>query len=135
MMIEKLTLTRSQWEEMRRQVEAESSIEACGLLAGTQTVVQAVIPMCNSLASPVRYRLDPLEQLAAFERIEKEGLELIAIYHSHPNGPPHPSPTDIAEAFYEVVYMIWSRLNGGWQANAFWIADGSFREISLELQM
>lgn len=45
--------------------------------------------------------------LAAFLAMEAHSEELIAIYHSHPQGPPHPSPTDIAQAYYpDAVQLI-----------------------------
>ncbi len=131
--MDRLALKQHQWEEMRRQVAAEDPIEACGLLAGTQTEVQSVIPVPNSLNSASRYRFDPYAQLAASDQIEQAGLEILAIYHSHPKGPPHPSPTDINEASYPVVYVIWSQLDGEWQARGYWIESGVFKVVPLEI--
>jgi proteasome lid subunit RPN8/RPN11 len=94
--------------------------------------VAAVIPTTNELHSPVRYRIDPKEQIAAFIQIEAQGLELVGIYHSHPAGPLDPSPSDIAEAFYPAaVYLIWSALASDWQCRAFLIQDG--RVIPVEI--
>jgi len=118
---------------MQRQVAAEAPIEACGLLAGIQDEVQRVVPVPNALHSATRYRFGPYEQLAAFEQIEQSGLEILAIYHSHPKGPPHPSPTDIDEASYPVVYVIWSQAEDGWQARGYWIENGAFSVIPLEV--
>jgi proteasome lid subunit RPN8/RPN11 len=118
---------------MRDQVAAEVPLESCGLLAGAGDVVQQVIPVPNALQSAVRFRFSPSTQLAAFEQIEREGMEMLAIYHSHPKGPVHPSPTDIAEAFYPVVYAIWSLQDGEWQVKGFWIENGVFSEVSLDI--
>ena len=61
----------------------------------------------NVLHSAVRYRIDPAEQLAGLQPDRRSGLELVGIYHSHPNGPDGLA-TDIAEAYYpEAVYLIW----------------------------
>jgi proteasome lid subunit RPN8/RPN11 len=38
--------------------------------------------------------------------LEKEGMALLAIYHSHPKGPAFPSPTDLQEARWRVPYVI-----------------------------
>lgn len=126
-------LSRRDWEVMRDQVAADVPLESCGLLAGAGEAVQKVIPVPNALQSASRYRFSPPEQLAAFEEIEREGMEMLAIYHSHPKGPVHPSPTDIAEAFYPVVYVIWSLQDGNWQAKGFWIENGNFSEVPLEI--
>jgi len=126
-----LTLTRAQWEEMRVHIETQAPLEACGLLGGRNGVTQVVIPVHNAACSPVRFRMEPLEQLRAFEQVESAGLEVLAIFHSHPHGPAVPSPTDIAEAFYQVIQIIWSPGEGEWLAHAFWIETGHAAEVPL----
>ncbi len=121
------------------QVEAADPEEACGLLAGRfepggSDCVEAVLPITNRIHSPVRFFMDPVEQLAAFNWIESQGLELIGIYHSHPAGPPVPSVTDLGEYSYPgVIYLIWFRADQGWQVNAFAINQGDYVEITLDL--
>jgi hypothetical protein len=40
-------------------------------------------------------------------QFQKQGLNLIGIYHSHPAGEPIPSPADVAQARYpDVAYVI-----------------------------
>jgi proteasome lid subunit RPN8/RPN11 len=56
---------------------------------------------------------------------------LIGIFHSHPAGPETASVTDIAEAAYEVVSVICSRMDGQWKTRGFWLADGQAREVTL----
>ncbi len=119
-----LTISYAQWEQMRTHVEAHAPLEACGLLGGRQGVGEVVIPVSNAERSPVRFRMEPLEQLQAFEQVESAGLEVLAIFHSHPHGPAVPSPTDIAEAYYQAVQIIWSPGEGEWLAHAFWIESG-----------
>lgn len=128
-----LTLQPDDWLRMRAQVERESPLEACGLLAGREGRVQAVLPVTNRLASPSRFVMEPVEQLRAFQWIEDNDLELLGIYHSHPAGPRDLSETDIAEAAYAVVHVIWSPLGGEWQPRAFRLLDGHPHEVPLEL--
>jgi proteasome lid subunit RPN8/RPN11 len=119
---------------MQLHVKERSPEEACGLLAGLGDEVQAVYPVTNALHSPVRFRMEPAEQLKAFLEIEERGLELVGIYHSHPNGPDMPSPTDVKEAYYpEVVYVIVIRDGGGWRCRGYHIHEGQFREVSLQV--
>jgi proteasome lid subunit RPN8/RPN11 len=124
-----IQIRQSDLETMRLAVAGTVPEEACGLLAGTihedLYQVELVVPTTNILHSPVRYRMDPTEQLHALERIDAAGLELVGIYHSHPQGPDHPSPTDLAEAYYpEVVYLIWSGQHGAWECAAFRLQNG-----------
>lgn len=129
----RLVLEYRHWNMMREQVTAEAPLEACGLLAGRGERVDQVFLMQNAARSEVRFRLDPLEQLDAFNAIDERGLEIVGIYHSHPQGPSTPSPTDVAESVYPVINLIWSQGQQGWEARGFWIEDGSFLEVPVEL--
>lgn len=129
-----LTLSPAHWNAMRRHVTAESPLEACGLLAGKMGVVEAVLTVKNAAGSQVRYRMEPRAQLRALERIEADGQNLLAIFHSHPKGPAVPSPTDINEAAYAVVHIIWARVGRRWNARGFWIEEGHAAEVPLNLR-
>lgn len=118
---------------MRAYVEQQVPLEACGLLAGKNDQVEKVLLVRNQAQSPVRFVMDPHEQLRAFDWIEANGLELVGIFHSHPAGPAAVSATDIAEAAYEVVHLIWSRTRADWQARGFWIEQGRAIEVSLKI--
>ena len=103
------------------------------MLAGKNDRVEEVILVRNQAQSAVRFVMDPYEQLRAFDQIESRGLELLGIFHSHPAGPETVSQTDLAEAAYDVVYLVWSRAGGRWQARGFWIEDGAATEVSLQI--
>ncbi len=123
------------WRQMRRHVAADSPQEACGLLAGRDGQVQAVYAVRNELASPTHFRMDAAEQWAAFQAIETQQLELLAIYHSHPSGPAGPSQQDILNAGYPgVAYLIWSPVEGQWACRAFLLDNGAKIELELQLQ-
>ena len=126
-----LRLTKGQLESMRSHVDSCLPHEGCGLLAGKAGVVQEIIPVTNDVRSPVRFRMNPQEQLRAFDWMEDHGLELLGVFHSHPDGPAGLSPTDIAEAAYPVVYLIWSRGQGAWKVNGFWIEETRVSEVKL----
>jgi proteasome lid subunit RPN8/RPN11 len=120
------------WDAMQADVQARSPEEACGLVAGSGSQPQNVIPIANILHSPVRYRMDPQAQIDAFLALENQGQELLAIYHSHPAGPETPSPTDIAEAYYpDSLYLIWSPAAAGWRCRGFQIVRGAVTEIDV----
>jgi proteasome lid subunit RPN8/RPN11 len=133
-----LQISRHAWEQMRQDVARRAPEEACGLLAGRrqgeQLVADLLIITTNLLHSATRYRIDPHEQLAAFNQMEAQGLELVGIYHSHPQGPENPSPTDLVEAYYpEAVQLIWSGRDGEWTCAAYTIQPGSVTPVSIQL--
>ncbi len=119
---------------MHHHVAAEAPLEACGLVAGQERQSLAVFPVTNELHSPTAYRFAPQEQLDLFLRLEKEGWDLLAIYHSHPAGPQMPSQTDVAQAAYpDSVYLIWSKIDADWQCRGFIIETGQVTEIPIKI--
>jgi proteasome lid subunit RPN8/RPN11 len=128
-----LILTKDQVREILAYLEAHAPLEACGLLAGKGNRVEKVLFVRNQAQSPVRFVMDPHEQLQAFEWIDDHGLDLLGIFHSHPAGPETASPTDIAEAAYEVVHVICSRRDGEWKLRGFWIEAGNAAETPLHI--
>jgi proteasome lid subunit RPN8/RPN11 len=69
--------------------------------------------VANAADSPLRYEMDPKGQIDAYNAIEENGEELLAIYHSHTRNAAHPSQTDVnqAVAWPEQVYLIVSLEN------------------------
>ena len=124
---------------MQEDVIARSTEEACGLVTGIidGEIYQAleVMAMTNILHSPHRYRLDPQEQWDAFMSMEARGHDLVAIYHSHLEGPESPSATDIAEAYYpDCLHLIWSIIEGSWMCLGFRIQEGQIMNARLEIE-
>ncbi|GAB4459574.1 MAG: M67 family metallopeptidase [Anaerolineales bacterium] len=119
--------------EILAYLEAHAPLEACGLLAGKGDRVEKTLFVRNQAQSPVRFVMDPYEQLRAFEWMDDQGLDLLGIFHSHPAGPETVSPTDIAEAAYEVVHVVFSRRDGEWKLRGFWIEDGKAVEAPLQI--
>ena len=119
---------------MRTHVARQIPLEACGLLAGKNDQVEKVLLVRNQAQSPVRYVMDPYEQLKAFSWIESHDLDLLGIFHSHPTGPETVSATDIAEAAYEVVHLIWSLSGSIWKARGFFIENGQALDVPLVIK-
>ncbi len=131
--MQSLTLSKEQFQAMIAYVDSHAPLESCGLLAGRNTQVEKIFFVQNQVQSPIRYVMDPIEQLNAFEWIDSNDMELLGIFHSHPTGPETVSPTDIAQAAYAVTYLILLRADGDWHARGFWIENGSFREVTLQI--
>jgi proteasome lid subunit RPN8/RPN11 len=130
-----LTLTAEQWAQMCAHLTAQLPNEACGLLAGRAGRIDKVYLITNAQASPVRYEMEPGELIEAILEMERADWELLGIFHSHPAGPPTPSPTDVAQAYYpDSAYLICSPGAENWQGRAFEIRDGSPREILLTIE-
>ena len=132
-MIQQLIIGKEYREAVLAHVERELPLEACGLLAGKNDRVEKVFLIRNQAQSPVRFVMDPYEQLQAFDWIDSNGLTLLGIFHSHPTGPEIVSVTDIAEAAYEAVHIVCSRNSEQWNMRGFTIENGKAAEITLLL--
>jgi proteasome lid subunit RPN8/RPN11 len=120
------------WGRMYDHVISCLPEEACGLIIGTRNFVEDIIPVTNRAHSPVRYEMDPKEQLIAFKRIDELQLSLLAIYHSHPDGPAYPSRTDIETFSYpDTISVIWHPVHEKWDVNAYKIRNYRYFSVNL----
>jgi proteasome lid subunit RPN8/RPN11 len=133
--IQKLSLREAHWQAMLEHVRQHGREEACGLLGGANGLAERVYLIENTLHSPVEYYMDPVQQVRAMLEIEAAGLEVCAIFHSHPAGPPVPSQTDVERSYYpDSVYIIMSPwAQDVWGARGFQIDGGMVREVAIEI--
>ncbi len=104
---------------------------SCGILGGMNSIVKFVYPIRNVLKSTTRFQMDPVGQLAAFEKIETNELELTSIYYSQPHGDAHPSTTSINEMVYQTPLVVISLENDKTYARIrLGIFDINEREVS-----
>jgi len=118
-----LKIPKSIFDQMLDHAERDAPFECCGLLAGKDAQVTRAYKIANIVAMEgaelsnfddaraAQLRLLPAEQRAAIafvmdaremsmalKEMRSNGTELLVVYHSHPRGPDHPSPTDIKVA-------------------------------------
>jgi proteasome lid subunit RPN8/RPN11 len=131
--METLRIEEAIYEVMIAHVRALSSQEACGLLAGKNGRITHIYLIENSLQSPVAYTMDPQQQIEAMLHVDAQDLDLLAAYHSHPQGPATPSPTDVAQAYYPAMAHLIISLQEQTHptVRAFFIRDGRIEEIAL----
>ncbi|NIA06273.1 MAG: hypothetical protein GWP14_01315 [Actinobacteria bacterium] len=130
-----LEIPRNIFSQMLAQAQAEAPIEACGLLAGTDHRVQRLYKMTNTDQSADHFTMAPEEQFAAIKDMRAKGLEMLAIYHSHPASPARPSAEDIRLALTDgVLYVVLSLQESSEpKVRAFYIDDGVVSESELKI--
>lgn len=114
--------------------KAELPNEACGLLAGDPATgtVRAFHPARNEHASPLRFSVDGEDLVRITYAIEGAGMELLAIFHSHPTGQAKPSPTDIREAQYpDALHLLGA---GDGPLRAWHVSAGMATEVRVILE-
>ncbi|MCS7057527.1 MAG: M67 family metallopeptidase [Meiothermus sp.] len=125
-----LRLSKDCLEQTLAHLRGAYPEEGVGLWLGRAGRVERVLPLKNIHPTPwLRYRAEPQAVLRALQGAEAEGMELLAIYHSHPQGPAEPSSTDVAEAYWRVPYVIFDLKRGIYRA--YRLPEGE--EVGLEL--
>lgn len=95
------------FEQMVTHAKAEVPVEACGILAGSNGKAEKLYKMTNVDKSSDHFMMEPEEQFKVAKDIRAAGLEMLAIYHSHPATPARPSAEDIRLALTpDVTYVI-----------------------------
>jgi len=91
-----------------RLAHLEPAHECCGLLAGSRGAITRIFRATNVASNPATaYEIAPQELFSLIREVRAADLELMGIYHSHPNGKNEPSPRDIELAYYpDTAYVI-----------------------------
>jgi len=111
-------LTERQISILIEETKDRYPIEACGLLFGDideeEATVRRITAIHNTLESRTEFQLDPEEFLKALSEAEKQNLQHIGFFHSHP-APPRPSATDRThmKLWPGSIWLIVSSINHG----------------------
>jgi proteasome lid subunit RPN8/RPN11 len=114
------------WGVMVAHAEKTFPNECCGAMLGTidgavKTVTRAVV-LENAYqgAQAARYELRPEDLLEADRQARAAGLDLIGIYHSHPDCDAYFSKTDLENSCPWYSFVVLSIKNGKFDhANSF----------------
>lgn len=97
-MITELTISQKDLDFIQADLDANKPYEACGVIIGTTngtTVnVKKVVSITNVLHTTVSFELDPKQFYDAWNDADKNGNEIVGIYHSHPVSRGVPSSWD-----------------------------------------
>jgi proteasome lid subunit RPN8/RPN11 len=128
-------ITRPLLDDIVAHAREDAPNECCGMVATADGRAVKVFRADNAAASPLRYEIDPRDQLRIQSAIDEAGWELGAIYHSHTRSAPYPSQTDINLAFYpEAVYVIVGVAGPDPEIGTYRIVDGRVEEVALEVE-
>ncbi len=123
------------YKQMLHQARFEAPVEACGILAGRDELVEKLYKMTNTDQSSDHFMMAPEEQFRVAKDIRAANLKMLAIYHSHPNTPPRPSEEDIRLALTpDVIHVILSLQDANVPiVKGYFIKDGAIIEIIVKI--
>ena len=104
-----------------------------GKLTQKETVVKRVVVAPNKLQSTVRFEIDPETFARAFTEADKEGLDFIGLFHSHP-APAKPSLIDLKymKLWGNAIWLILSTIDS--RMAAFQMTNSEVHEVSIKVE-
>ena len=126
--------------EIGRHGEEQYPEEAAGLLLGAvdgeTRSARRVLPLANVFDSEQRgrrYLINPLDILHAEDEAERLGMDVVGVFHSHPDHPPTPSKFDLDWAVPWYVYLITSVREGIASESRAWKLQDDHSQMIEEL--
>ena len=128
--MQKIKLSESNKKILSEYSENQKPNESCALLFGKDNTVQDFFLTENIEKSPVNFTISNKQLIEGYKRAEEKKMDVIAIFHSHPDSEAYPSNTD--KKFMQsnpVVWIIYSGINKNFRA---YILESEIIEILIE---
>jgi proteasome lid subunit RPN8/RPN11 len=128
-----LKIPREIYEDMIAHVRSFPAIEICGILAGRGDTVEKIYRGTNIEFSPTSYQFPPQEQFFIQKDIRNRCLQMLAVYHSHPEGRAYMSPKDKELAVWDVVYVVIGLGLPEPEVKGFLVSEGEVKEEEIQI--
>ena len=117
------------WAAMLAHARQVYPDECCGVMLGISEngakIVSAALPLENAFAGPraARYELRPEDLIAAEKAARGRNLDLIGIYHSHPDCDAYFSQTDLKNSCPWYSFVVLSIRGGEFHHANSWLPN------------
>ncbi len=130
-----LHISKADYEALRQHAEQAYPDECCGVLVGKlvggERHVHRIVPCHNIRIGDAhkRYEIDPVELVRVQREARESEMEIVGFYHSHPDHPAQPSPTDLEHAHWiGCSYVITSVQQGRASDTRSFLLTGTMEE-------
>jgi proteasome lid subunit RPN8/RPN11 len=126
------------WEAMVAHARQTYPDECCGAMLGSidgaGKTVRVALPLDNAFdgAQATRYELRPQDLLAADKAARARHMDLIGIYHSHPNCGAYFSQTDLRNSCPWYSFVVLSIQKGEFHHANSWLPNAEQTEATQE---
>ena len=129
-----IILSEKDKEELARYAEAEKPYESCAILVGNETdenwTVKEIVLTENTTKSEVMFTISPDKEFEVDQNAKKSNMEIVCIFHSHPESEAQPSETD--KKFMRVNPFPWIIDSGKTkEMTCFILQDENVKQISI----
>jgi len=128
--LQKIKLSESNKKILSEYSENQKPNESCALLFGKDNIVSDLFLTENIEKSPVNFTISNKQLIEGYSMAEEKKLDVIGIFHSHPDSEAYPSNTD--KKFMQsnpVVWIIYSGINKNFRA---YFLNSDITEIPIE---
>ena len=129
--IDELIISNKEVDSICTEFEINKPYEACGILIGMingNTInVEKALPIKNIRRTRVSFELDPQQLYNAWNDAEKNGKDIVGIYHTHPNNSAIPSLWD--RETMTITFAVW--LIAGIDGMMAYIWDEGIKTVKL----
>ena len=127
-----LSITNKQ--ELVKYAEAEKPYESCAILTGNENdenwTVKKLFLIENTAKSKVTFTISPDEEFRVDQIAKESNMEIVCIFHSHPESEAHPSETD--KKFMRVNPFPWIIYSGTTkEMNCFILENENVKQIRM----
>ena len=130
--MQKIILSQSDKKILTEHAENEEPNESCAILFGKDSLVSEVFLTKNIEESPVNFTISNEQLIEGYKIAEEKRIEVIGVFHSHPNSDAYPSNTD--KKFMQsnpVAWIIYSGINKNFKA---YFLESDITEIPIEIK-
>ncbi|MDC0171077.1 M67 family metallopeptidase [Candidatus Nitrosopelagicus sp.] len=121
-------------QELVKYAESEKPYESCAILVGNETdgnwTVKELVLTENTAKSEVTFTISPDKEFEVDQKAKKSNMEIVCIFHSHPESEAYPSETD--KKFMRVNPFPWIIYSGKTEEmNCFILENENVKQISI----
>jgi proteasome lid subunit RPN8/RPN11 len=133
--IKRIILNESQYKSLFDISEENYPIEGCAILLGLVkediVVTTDIEKTINKERSRILFQVDPKIVLDIYNRADREGKEVVGVFHSHPS---MPIPSMIDMSYMDVNPIIWLILSTTTNIlKAFQLQDDEIKEVNVDI--
>ena len=128
-----IVLDENQKTKLKEHAKKSEPNESCALLFGKEDeqkiTVQEIFFTKNIDESQINFTISNDELLEGYKKAEEKKLEVVGIFHSHPNSKAVPSQTD--KKFMQSNPVVWIIYSGEDENFKAYFLDSDIIEISI----
>ena len=129
-----IILSEKDKQELVRYAELEKPYESCAILIGNESDVNWTVKKLflteNTAKSKVTFTISPDKEFEVDQIAQKTNMEIVCIFHSHPESEAQPSETD--KKFMRVNPFPWIIYSGTTkEMNCFILENENVKQITI----